>query len=44
MYREFSRLGRYEDGVIDSSDQSPEETAQEIVAAVRAGHLLVPAE
>lgn len=44
MYREFSRLGRYEDGVIDSSAQSPEETAREVVAAVRDGRLLVPVE
>lgn len=42
MYREFSRLGRYENCVIDSSAQSPGDTAQEIVAAVRNGRLAVP--
>lgn len=43
MYREFSRLGRYEDFVIDSSGRSPHDTAADIVSAVREGRLALPA-
>jgi hypothetical protein len=44
MYREFSSLGRYEGCVIDSSSQSPEQTADAVMNAVRERRMVVGTE